>query len=198
MKKTNSAVKASSPIACCGLGLIQCVVLCICFGQMFLIGYLMMNHNVFQTSLSDISEMTRNLIQKQPNIEGINLPSSLYNQRNTPRQIEYSNFPVMVKTVGHIDFIPSESKSAVQSLVGTVLDVNFPDLTYRHKESVRSQYTRIFEELPAYGFLQEFKNPCWRDDGDKLQCLPYAYVLGQPKCGTSDLFERLKAHQDIM
>lgn len=27
---------------------------------------------------------------------------------------------------------------------------------------------------------------------DVLHCLPYAYVLGQPKCGTSDLFERLK------
>ena len=30
-----------------------------------------------------------------------------------------------------------------------------------------------------------------------LACLPYAYVLGQPKCGTSDLFERLKRHPDI-
>ena len=30
-----------------------------------------------------------------------------------------------------------------------------------------------------------------------LACLPYAYVLGQPKCGTSDLFERLRRHPQI-
>ena len=30
------------------------------------------------------------------------------------------------------------------------------------------------------------------EGGDVLHCLPYAYVLGQPKCGTSDLFERMK------
>ena len=36
--------------------------------------------------------------------------------------------------------------------------------------------------------------------GDKqaLACLPYAYVLGQPKCGTSDLFERLKRHPGLL
>ena len=36
------------------------------------------------------------------------------------------------------------------------------------------------------------------DGGDKaLACLPYAYILGQPKCGSSDLFERLKRHPDV-
>lgn len=30
-----------------------------------------------------------------------------------------------------------------------------------------------------------------------LVCLPYAYILGQPKCGTSDLFVRLSKHQAI-
>ena len=37
-------------------------------------------------------------------------------------------------------------------------------------------------------------------NGDKqaLACLPYAYVLGQPKCGTSDLFERLKRHPGML
>jgi hypothetical protein len=30
-----------------------------------------------------------------------------------------------------------------------------------------------------------------------LACLPYAYILGQPKCGTTDLFDRLRRHPDI-
>ena len=36
-------------------------------------------------------------------------------------------------------------------------------------------------------------------DGNRvgLACLPYAYVLGQPKSGTSDLYERLRLHKNI-
>lgn len=33
--------------------------------------------------------------------------------------------------------------------------------------------------------------------GDKkyrLRCLPYFYIIGQPKCGTTDLYRRLKQH----
>jgi hypothetical protein len=30
-----------------------------------------------------------------------------------------------------------------------------------------------------------------------VACLPFAYLLGQPKCGTSDMFERLRRHQEI-
>jgi len=75
----------------------------------------------------------------------------------------------------------------------------------------------VFTEVPTDGFLSNFKNPCWkrgqrlvhttshkhgsdlsRDDVDEtLTCLPYAYILGQPKCGTSDLFERLRNHPDV-
>ena len=28
-------------------------------------------------------------------------------------------------------------------------------------------------------------------------CLPFVYILGQPKCGTTDLFKRLDAHPDV-
>jgi hypothetical protein len=31
-----------------------------------------------------------------------------------------------------------------------------------------------------------------------LQCLPYAYLLGMPKCGSSDLWERLVRHPEIL
>lgn len=80
--------------------------------------------------------------------------------------------------------------------------------------------------LEKEGFLKKYKNPCWRyakelnsnlsplladifteeERGENgqggggetaLACLPYAYILGQPKCGTSDLFERLKSHNDV-
>jgi len=33
--------------------------------------------------------------------------------------------------------------------------------------------------------------------GDELECLPFAYVLGMPKCGSSDLWERLSKHASV-
>ena len=36
------------------------------------------------------------------------------------------------------------------------------------------------------------------EDNKVLACLPYAYVLGQPKAGSSDLFERLRRHPSIV
>ncbi|XP_041866788.1 carbohydrate sulfotransferase 15-like [Melanotaenia boesemani] len=31
----------------------------------------------------------------------------------------------------------------------------------------------------------------------RLRCLPYFYIIGQPKCGTTDLFHRLLMHPDV-
>ncbi|KAI5606708.1 carbohydrate sulfotransferase 15, partial [Silurus asotus] len=38
-----------------------------------------------------------------------------------------------------------------------------------------------------------------RHEGKMLQirCLPYFYIIGQPKCGTTDLYERLRLHPGI-
>lgn len=113
---------------------------------------------------------------------------------------------------------------------------DFADLRYRPSKEVRTVLKRIFQELPPRGFLEDWKNPCWKADVDvsrilnereavalkkrrktlkrkgiveeeetledtsaeaSVHCLPYAYILGQPKCGTSDLFERLKMHPQI-
>lgn len=31
----------------------------------------------------------------------------------------------------------------------------------------------------------------------RFRCLPYFYIIGQPKCGTTDLFDRLRFHPDV-
>ncbi|XP_028325291.1 carbohydrate sulfotransferase 15-like [Gouania willdenowi] len=31
----------------------------------------------------------------------------------------------------------------------------------------------------------------------RLRCLPYFYIIGQPKCGTTDLFHRLRLHPEV-
>ena len=105
------------------------------------------------------------------------------------------------------------SNNLITSVVGQLFQSDFPDLRYRSSEEVRRAHPVVFNELPTEGFSPEYKNPCWLHDmgasshgssvvktekGDKgLSCLPYAYILGQPKCGTSDLFERMKKHDKI-
>lgn len=42
-----------------------------------------------------------------------------------------------------------------------------------------------------------FKNPCWFEE-ETLRCLPYVFVIGVKKCGTSDLFYRLSLHPDFI
>jgi hypothetical protein len=114
--------------------------------------------------------------------------------------------------------VHSRSISLLAKVFGDLPTSDFADLKYRAGEEVRYQLERVFAELPQEGFLNTFKNPCWKYDMEmneniprtledlftgegeeetSLACLPYAYILGQPKCGTSDLFERLKVHPDI-
>lgn len=120
-------------------------------------------------------------------------------------------FPVQVVPPSHFK-INAQSRDLLNATFGDLPGVNFPDLRYHSKADVQEQFPTIFAELPRNGFDGRFKNPCWQQkqqhartdeqqqdtEDDKLVCLPYAYILGQPKSGTSDLFERLKGHGDIM
>ncbi|XP_064641990.1 carbohydrate sulfotransferase 15-like [Lineus longissimus] len=42
-------------------------------------------------------------------------------------------------------------------------------------------------------FIKSLKNPCWKVDAT-LHCLPYFYLLGFPKSGTTDLWTRISRH----
>uniref|UniRef100_A0A8C2KAU0 Sulfotransferase n=1 Tax=Cyprinus carpio TaxID=7962 RepID=A0A8C2KAU0_CYPCA len=56
------------------------------------------------------------------------------------------------------------------------------------------QIQLIFEQLSG-----SFTQRLTRHDGrlQRLRCLPYFYIIGQPKCGTTDLYERLRLHPDV-
>ncbi|XP_058650449.1 carbohydrate sulfotransferase 15 isoform X2 [Onychostoma macrolepis] len=56
------------------------------------------------------------------------------------------------------------------------------------------QIQLIFEQLSG-----SFRQRLTRHDGklQRLRCLPYFYIIGQPKCGTTDLYERLRLHPDV-
>ncbi|XP_072030896.1 carbohydrate sulfotransferase 15-like [Amphiura filiformis] len=56
----------------------------------------------------------------------------------------------------------------------------FPELIHRFKQD----------------FLSEYKNPCFLENG-RTRCLPYFYLGGAPKCGTTDLWFNLLRHPDV-
>uniref|UniRef100_A0A8D0BB69 Sulfotransferase n=1 Tax=Salvator merianae TaxID=96440 RepID=A0A8D0BB69_SALMN len=37
----------------------------------------------------------------------------------------------------------------------------------------------------------------YQDKHYRLRCLPHFYIIGQPKCGTTDLYDRLRLHPDV-
>ena len=48
-----------------------------------------------------------------------------------------------------------------------------------------------------FQFLPEFKSPCWFNVQRELRCLPYLFLIGVPKAGTTDLFLMLNLHPDF-
>ena len=98
------------------------------------------------------------------------------------------------------DSVPS--KDIIKSVFGKELMlVDYsPDLTIRSPTYIRNRYSKLFMELDSIKYRDDMKNPCWNVDNNENQvaCLPYAYILGQPKCGTSDLYERLKRHPNVV
>ncbi|XP_045194224.2 carbohydrate sulfotransferase 15-like isoform X2 [Mercenaria mercenaria] len=73
---------------------------------------------------------------------------------------------------------------------------------YRENTSERTQtyaYYNMTETISerTLRFLPNFKNPCWREIlGNNVctVCLPYYFLVGVEKCGTSDLHRRLLKH----
>ncbi|ESP03823.1 hypothetical protein LOTGIDRAFT_156422 [Lottia gigantea] len=63
-----------------------------------------------------------------------------------------------------------------------------------------SRYTDMLNiEKPKY--LPGYKNPCWKakiGNSTKVRCLPYFHLLGVDKCGTTDLWARMKHHPELL
>ncbi|XP_063676007.1 carbohydrate sulfotransferase 15-like [Bolinopsis microptera] len=67
-----------------------------------------------------------------------------------------------------------------------------------NREMITENPEDMFKFLPAEEeFLKEFKNPCWKGkalDRETLYCLPYFFIAGFTKSGTTDLHQILGKH----
>ncbi|XP_052783018.1 carbohydrate sulfotransferase 15-like [Mya arenaria] len=58
--------------------------------------------------------------------------------------------------------------------------------------------TAAGDSVKNFSLSRKFKNPCWYNEEGSLNCLPYMYLVGIPKCGTTDLFGKIIAHPDFV
>ena len=67
-------------------------------------------------------------------------------------------------------------------------------------------YELFTSDVASDSLLPSLKNPCWWPSASSrlsnvsvgLVCLPYFYILGPQKCGTTDLYDRIMAHPDTV
>ncbi|PVD32533.1 hypothetical protein C0Q70_07973 [Pomacea canaliculata] len=49
-----------------------------------------------------------------------------------------------------------------------------------------------------FEYVKGSKNPCWHSAAGRLSCVPYFYLAGVSKSGTSDIFQRISHHPDVI
>ena len=75
-------------------------------------------------------------------------------------------------------------------------------MNYSTVQSLRQLrgYHIINATVPHY--LPNFKSPCWLTETElnqpQLHCLPYFFMAGFPKCGTTDIYAKLEAHPQML
>ncbi|XP_067908909.1 carbohydrate sulfotransferase 15 [Heterodontus francisci] len=67
-----------------------------------------------------------------------------------------------------------------------------------YKKNAYFLHTKHFQTISDY-----LRKAIWKhlrhhgDEHYRLRCLPYFYIIGQPKCGTTDLYNRLRLHPEV-
>lgn len=67
-----------------------------------------------------------------------------------------------------------------------------------YRANLYARYSRRFRTV-FENLRNAFREHLYHRKGKyyRMQCLPYFYIIGQPKCGTTDLYDRLRLHPDV-
>ena len=49
-----------------------------------------------------------------------------------------------------------------------------------------------------FPFHPDYKNPCWFNAQHKLRCLPFFFLIGAAKAGTTDVYNMIRSHPDFL
>ncbi|XP_029604429.1 carbohydrate sulfotransferase 15 [Salmo trutta] len=67
-----------------------------------------------------------------------------------------------------------------------------------YKTNLYARYSHRFRTVFEY-LRKAFREHLYLRGGKyyRMRCLPYFYIIGQPKCGTTDLYDRLQLHPEV-
>lgn len=123
---------------------------------------------------------------------------------------ETTEFIQNITISDHPDMSDSLPKGNFSSRISFLLKVRVPQFLRNYKnpcwcelipDIVSSMYrTKILAGHATYfASLRNFwKKKVGQHRPFRLRCLPYFYIIGQPKCGTTDLFFKLTSHPHIV
>ncbi|XP_071823565.1 carbohydrate sulfotransferase 15-like [Apostichopus japonicus] len=63
--------------------------------------------------------------------------------------------------------------------------------------TILQKYALEISQRVPKKFLPSYRSPCWQET-DGLKCLPYFYQIGSYKSGTSDIWDKLVQHPDVV
>lgn len=95
--------------------------------------------------------------------------------------------------------------SSPDALTAPARSFQIPNSYQKHRNEMKQMPRRngaenirpeILTHYPG-PFITQMKNPCWLSPKDDLYCLPYFYLAGMPKCGTTDIWEKLTKHPQV-
>ncbi|KAK3586033.1 hypothetical protein CHS0354_033159 [Potamilus streckersoni] len=178
-------------------------------------------HQIDSMLLED--KITVDVLSNKPDIptstNNIGKPNNYYQQEYLKLANEYiandPRVPVEDKNNTHEDlqkkiasvlnYTVKEIYSMVEYISSMNERIDLADLTPRPDfdlvECGRSTVTSEIEDLLCMETpitLRQFKNPCWYNSNHTLRCMPYFQVIGVDKCGSTDLFDKISTHPDIL
>ncbi|CAG6016864.1 unnamed protein product [Menidia menidia] len=119
-----------------------------------------------------------------------------YTPRKVPEEKDVIGTDSNLFSVFPRQFLPGiKSPCWYEELPAEVSDQFITDLYRTNRFAMFSRgFNRACHQLRA-----NFRQHLTQRDGKsyRLRCLPYFYVIGQPKCGTTDLFRRLLIHPAV-
>ncbi|XP_028826523.1 carbohydrate sulfotransferase 15 isoform X1 [Denticeps clupeoides] len=67
-----------------------------------------------------------------------------------------------------------------------------------YRKNQYARYSKRFRNVFDY-LRNAFREHFFKRNGKyfRIRCLPYFYIIGQPKCGTTDLYDRLRLHPEV-
>lgn len=94
----------------------------------------------------------------------------------------------------------SRSRSALYAdyIKPSRINLEFVGEGFLHTNCCGRPNATAYKQIDPLDYLPNSKTPCWYNSTDQLNCIPYFFMVGVFKCGTTDLFRRITRHPEVL